>query len=165
MKTRELKAHELMDGYLYLVGKQVARYRILNSGFETLDGKRLGYLTRTQRARALCCHVTTPKKPFGFEEHNEYVRAILITPEIMEKNGFRYEHDYGQYYRSILGDYAKDKEPVVCMGWNSKGEMYSWDIADGKRGASYGKRWLGVHELQNLMKICELDELADNFVV
>lgn len=153
MKTRELKVHELMDGCLYLVGKQVARYRIINNGFETLDGKRLGYLTRTQRARALCCRVMTQKTPSGVEWHMEYVKAILITPEIMEKNGFE---KYAMYHT------LHEKQVRVEYYWyESRLEIQPYD----------GEPWIKlapihyVHELQNLMKICGLDELADKFVV
>lgn len=93
------------------------------------------------------------------------VHPIPLTAEILEKNGFRYEQMYGSFYRSILGDYAIDREPTISIGWNGRGEMCEWDISDGKRGASYGKHLLGVHELQHALRLCGLNDLADNFKI
>lgn len=93
------------------------------------------------------------------------VNPIPLTPEIMERNGYRYEPMYGPFYRSILGDYAIDREPTISIGWNGRGEMCEWDISDGKRGASYGRHLLGVHELQHALRLCGLNELADNFKI
>lgn len=157
--------YELIDGGLYKVGATVVRYCVTTNNFYRLDGKILGFLTQFQKTHEMGCRVGTPKEPLCYVWKNEHINGIPITPEILEKNGFRYEHNYGSYYRSILGDYAKEKEPTVCIGWNSKGEMCEWDIADGNRGASYGKRVISVHELQHLLRLCGPNELAENFKV
>lgn len=94
-----------------------------------------------------------------------YFDPIPLTPEILEKNGYRYEQMYGPFYRSILGDYAIDREPTISIGWNGRGEMCEWDISDGKGGASYGRHLLGVHELQHALRLCGLNDLAENFKI
>ena len=105
-----------------------------------------------------------PPSPWQKEENNmnkvTLMGRLVRDPELKETGNGK------SYVRFTLAiDYAKDKEPTISIGWNSKGEMCEWDIADGKRGASYGRHLLGVHELQHALRLCGLNELADNFKV
>lgn len=165
MKTRELKAHELMDGCLYLVGKQVVRYRVLNNGFETLDGKRLGTLTVSPRARALCCRVMTQKTPSGVVWHNEYVKPIPLTEEILENNGFTQIEDGIIIYDLPEGIWQNDN--ALCgIDYNDRGSFYTFSNDpedDGLINKVCGV--VDVHQLQHALRLCGIDELADNFVV
>ena len=73
---------------------------------------------------------------------------ILLTPEILEKNGFKYNdlpyaQEWEQYGLSIYGENPK----MINCGLN---------IA---MNVTY------VHQLQHALRLCGLDELADNFKI
>ncbi len=163
-----MKATELIDGGLYKVGADIVRFDAV-FGFYGLDGERYGYLTHFQRSKEIACRIGTKRKDIGYDWKNEHIKGIPLTSEILEKNGFRYEKDYGSYYRSTLGDYAKDKEPLVAIQWNSKGKVCQWEVVHKKginEGASaYGYNEIAVHELQKTLLVCGLEELAINFKI
>ena len=89
------------------------------------------------------------------------ISPIPLTPEILEKNGWERDIDKEWKYNNshIL--------PHYCYQWekrNVKIEMYA-----GLEGFTIsliiGRRFYAVHELQHALRLCGLDELADNFKV
>ena len=89
------------------------------------------------------------------------VRPIPLTAEILEKDGWERDIDKEWVYNNshIL--------PHYCYQWekrNVKIEMYS-----GLEGFTIsliiGRRFYAVHELQQVLRLYGLDELADNFKV
>ena len=89
------------------------------------------------------------------------ISPIPLTPEILEKNGWERDIDKEWEYNNshIL--------PHYCYQWekrNVKIEMYS-----GLEGFTIsliiGRRFYAVHELQHVLRLYGLDELADNFKV
>lgn len=111
------------------------------------------------------CVVVQPGDGYAYEIPATCLRPILLSKEILEKNGFEYEKDYGSFCRSRLGDIASDE--YVTIGWNSRGEMYNYEVATRKRVA-YGKEPIAVHELQQLLRFSKserLQELSEKFRV
>ena len=89
------------------------------------------------------------------------VKPIPLTAEILEKDGWERDIDKEWEYNNshIL--------PHYCYQWekrNVKIEMYS-----GLEGFTIsliiGRRFYAVHELQHVLRLYGLDELADNFKV
>lgn len=87
-----------------------------------------------------------------------YFKPILLTPEILEKNGFKsiYQNEKSAYkwkeyeeddnYQSII----IDLEVNVASGvWNEKSRM------------SYKGRILYVHELQQAMRLCKINKTIE----
>jgi len=108
----------------------------------------------------------------GSDVPESRVLPIPLTVEILEKNGFVYQKDYGSYYMSLWGDIASHQ--YVRVGWNFKGEVYQYEVAtslnrDGytkwNKKSAFGNASITVHELQHLLRICGLNDLADNFRV
>ena len=97
------------------------------------------------------------------------INPIPLTPKILEKNGLKYEKDYGAYYHSILGSHSKDNEPLICVQWNPQGEISQWEVSN-KSGiltgvVAYGYTAIAVHELQHILRMVGLNEMADNFII
>ena len=95
------------------------------------------------------------------------IRPIPITPEILEKNGF-YDRNSQWYYKIfLLNDcfdiaislvYREIEVSKVCgAGTDCEEEEYGSAIAFGND--------ICVHTLQHALRLCGLDELADNFKV
>ena len=89
------------------------------------------------------------------------VKPIPLTAEILEKDGWERDIDKEWKYNNshIL--------PHYCYQWekrNVKIEMYS-----GLKGFTIsliiGRRFYAVHELQHVLRLYGLDELADNFKI
>ena len=89
------------------------------------------------------------------------IRPIPLTPEILDKNGWERDIDKEWEYNNshIL--------PHYCYQWekqNVKIEMYA-----GLEGFTIsliiGRRFYAVHELQHVLRLYGLDELADNFKI
>ena len=74
---------------------------------------------------------------------------IPLTPEILEKNGWK-ETEYCYEYR----DY---KNTIQCCLPDMRGRINGIEIEHFK--CEY------VHQYQHLLRLCGLDELADNFKV
>ena len=95
------------------------------------------------------------------------IRSIPITPEILEKNGF-YDRNTQWYYKrfgsydcfdiSISLVYREIEVSKVCgAGTDCEEEEYGSSIVFGND--------ICVHTLQHALRLCGLDELADNFKV
>ena len=89
------------------------------------------------------------------------IEPIPLTAEILEKDGWERDIDKEWEYNNshIL--------PYYCYQWekqNVKIEMYA-----GLEGFTIsliiGRRFYAVHELQHVLRLYGLDELADNFKV
>ena len=89
------------------------------------------------------------------------VKPIPLTAEILEKDGWERDIDKEWEYNNshIL--------PHYCYQWekqNVKVEMYA-----GLEGFTIsliiGRRFYAVHELQHVLRLYGLDELADNFKI
>ena len=82
---------------------------------------------------------------------NDYLRDIQVnpiplTPEILEKNGWWYDSD-DMWQHEEVGFYIEK--------WNGRFQCY--DINDIKLDS--------VHQLQQTLRLCGLNELADNFKI
>ena len=95
------------------------------------------------------------------------IRPIPITPEILEKNGF-YDRNTQWYYKrfgsyvcfdiAISLVYREIEVLKVCgAGTDCEEEEYGSSIVFGND--------IYVHELQRALRLCGLNELADNFKV
>ena len=135
-----MKANELM------IGDWVGRVFDDNrSDYRQVDWIRTGEIgMRYQKVWAIGC-----------------IEPIPLTAEILEKNGWERDIDKEWEYNNshIL--------PHYCYQWekrNVKIEMYA-----GLEGFTIsliiGRRFYAVHELQHVLRLYGLDELADNFKV
>lgn len=89
---------------------------------------------------------------------------IPLTPEILEKNGFEmFKYDGWVHYYRIFGNSAI---PFVLHSMIG-GEMLSQevDIFSTSTDTNCGIEINYVHELQHALRLCGLNELADNFKV
>ena len=95
------------------------------------------------------------------------IRPIPITPEILEKNGF-YDRNTQWYYKrfgsyvcfdiAISLVYREIEVSKVCgAGTDCEEEEYGSSIVFGND--------ICVHTLQHALRLCGLNELADNFKV
>lgn len=95
------------------------------------------------------------------------IEGIPITPEILDKNGF-YDRNTQWYYKrfgsyvcfdiAISLVYREIEVSKVCgAGTDCEEVDYSSAIVFGND--------ICVHELQHALRLCGLDELADNFKV
>ena len=91
---------------------------------------------------------------YSFKELKyEEIEPIPLTPEILEKNGFVFLcQDYSAYYLNKLE--IRERE-LTAEG------LYEYDL-------EIGGVWVlihYVHELQHILRLCGLNELADNFKI
>lgn len=83
-------------------------------------------------------------------EDNEYKpQPIPLAPEILEKNGWK-ETEYWHEY--------KDGNTIIQYSLSN-----IWGIINGIEIEHFKCEY--VHQLQHLLRLCGLDELADNFKV
>ena len=88
-------------------------------------------------------------------EDNEYKpQPIPLTPEILEKNGFTkvnsQRYDYGYPFTDCYVKVNPKKNMIHVSGRNANSNLYSHSF---------------VHELQRALRLCGLDELANNFKI
>lgn len=87
---------------------------------------------------------------------------VPLTPEILEKNGFEmFKYDGWVHYYRIFGNGAIPFVLHSIIG----GEMLSQevDIFSTSTNTNCGIDVNYVHELQHALRLCGLNELADNF--
>ena len=81
-----------------------------------------------------------------------YCSPIPLTPEILEKNGFikvnSQSYDYGYPDTDCYVKVNPKKNMIHVNGRNANSNLYSHSF---------------VHELQRVLRLCGLDELAKNF--
>ena len=93
-------------------------------------------------------------EPWVFDDSVNLPVPILLTPEILEKNGFTkvnsQRYDYGYPDTDCYVKVNPKKNMIHVNGRNANSNLYSHSF---------------VHELQRALRLCGLDELADNFKV
>lgn len=105
--------------------------------------------------------------PWEFDDKDDQPKPIPITPEILVKNGF-YDGNAQWYYKRFWSNgcfdiaislvYREIEVSKVCgAGTDCEEEEYGSAIAFGND--------ICVHELQQALRLCKLNELADNFKV
>ena len=83
-------------------------------------------------------------------EDNEYkLQPIPLTPEILEKNGWK-ETEYWHEYQ--------DGNTIIQYGLSN-----IWGIINGIEIEHFKCEY--IHQYQHLLRLCGLNELADNFKV
>ena len=95
------------------------------------------------------------------------VKPIKLTPEILEKNGFKYKTtDWNVVYEGPhYGKYNLKKFHVLIGKENITLASYYFYIGHGDVDAHGFAQINYVHELQHALRLCGLNELADNFKV
>lgn len=90
-----------------------------------------------------------PVKVLQLSENGKYdwVKPIPLTHEILEKNGWKET----QYWH----EYQDNKNTIQCCLPELRGKINGIEIEYFK--CEY------VHQYQHLLRLCGLDELADNF--
>ena len=82
------------------------------------------------------------------------ISPIPLTPEILEKNGFikvnSQRYDYGYPDTDCYVKVNPKKNMIHVNGRNANSNLYSHSF---------------VHELQRALRLCGLNEIADNFKV
>ena len=84
--------------------------------------------------------------PWEFDDKDDQPQPIILTPEILEKNGWWYDGD-DMWQHEEVGFYIEK--------WNERFRCY--DINDIKLDT--------VHQLQQTLRLCGLNEMADNFKI
>ena len=92
--------------------------------------------------------------PWEFDDKDDQPEPIPLTPEILEKNGFikvnSQRYDYGYPDTDCYIKVNPKKNMIHMNGRNANSNLYSHSF---------------VHELQRALRLCGLNELADNFKV
>ena len=87
--------------------------------------------------------------PWEFDDKDDRPEPILITPEILEKNGWERN---GIFMEKRIDENTHLSWTDICGSVLSQGNYYMCDC-------KY------VHTLQHALKLCGLDELANNFKI
>ena len=92
--------------------------------------------------------------PWEFDDKDDQPEPIPLTPEILEKNGFikvnSQRYDYGYPDTDCYVKVNPKKNMIHMNGRNANSNLYSHSF---------------VHELQHALRLCGLNELADNFKI
>ena len=109
--------------------------------------------------------------PWEFNDKDDQPEGIPLTKEMLDANGFRYEKEYGPFYRSILGSYHYMPDYCVCVEYKetSKGRKICYIYCEkrkyGEESSATIRGELYVHTLQHALRLAGLSEIADNFKV
>lgn len=87
--------------------------------------------------------------PWEFDDKDDQPQPIPITPEVLEKNGWKET----QYWH----EYQDGKSVIQCCLPDMRGRINGIEIEHFK--CEY------IHQYQHLLRLCGLDELADNFKI
>ena len=88
------------------------------------------------------------------------IEPIQLTPEILEKNGLEKTLIDEEYcYSLVTMDY------VIVIRTNRDGYWKYDSVREIGRGVVIQRKFDYVHELQHALRLCGLDNLADNFKV
>ena len=110
--------------------------------------------------------------PWEFNDKDDQPEGIPLTKEMLDANGFRYEEDNGQFYRSILGSHYYMSEYCVCVECretSKESKICYIECAknndDRREKIVCVMEALFVHTLQHALRLVGLSEIADNFKV
>ena len=102
-----------------------------------------------------------PVKVLQLSENRKYdwVKPIPLTPEILEKNGFGFVKS--SYRHSVWNGYwiYEDLELGTCCLDRKNNWPCFFNTDDMNIKCEY------VHQLQHVLRICKLGDLADNFKI
>lgn len=101
--------------------------------------------------------IINPAQKRTYNEHMEEINPIPITSDILEANGWLYTRGWQNHGRMyIVGNRFK----INLIN----GAFFIWHGCDGycQKTELYCKY---VHELQHALRLCGLNDLADNFVI
>ena len=87
----------------------------------------------------------------------EYIEPILLTPEMLELNGIKKRGD--EY---MIFGWEGEKQWYVSLE-DFKPQYDFWFITSSDRSLNVRGQIRYVHELQHSLRLCGLNELADNF--
>ena len=137
-----MKANELMIGDWVIFGDEPLKVQhIYNNGYNDIVAE----------------IVEDGTNEYGvYEEIKDvpvvYCSPIPLTPEILEKNGFikvnSQRYDYGCPDTDCYVKVNPKKNMIHVSGRNANSNLYSHSF---------------VHELQQALRLCGLNEIADNF--
>ena len=114
--------------------------------------------------------------PWEFDDKDDQPRPIVLTPEILEKNGWYYgltsdEEDAEQclggchYNRHWCYDEGAGSISLIFPNDTDGGELIIDDQSFNRHLNLVFCDTLHVHELQRELRLCGLNELADNFKI
>lgn len=110
--------------------------------------------------------------PWEFDDKDDWPYGIEITKEFLDNNGFRFERDYGQFCRLMLGDYSFKSEFCVNVEWlHTNGDYKIVCVDCVKRsdrkgsGATLMNGPFYIHDLQHALRLIGLGEIADNLEI
>ena len=98
---------------------------------------------------SICAYASTGNILWMFENNKYKPQPIPITPEMLEKNGWKET----QYWL----EYQDGKNTIQCCLPDMRGRINGIEIEHFK--CEY------VHQYQHLLRLCGLNELADDFKV
>lgn len=108
--------------------------------------------------------------PWEFDDKDDRPQGIEITKEILDNNGFRFEQDYGQFWRSMLGDYYFKSEFCVNVEWLHDRGDYKIAFVECVKRAGRKENVLTlkegpfyIHDLQHALRLVGLDDIENNF--
>ena len=105
----------------------------------------------------------------GEDRHHseDKIEGIPITPEILEKNGF-YDLNTQWYYKRFLSNDCFDIHISLVYREIEVSKLYGvgtdCENVENDSAIVFGND-ICVHTLQHALRLCGLDELADNFKV
>lgn len=113
--------------------------------------------------------------PWEYDDKDEQPQPIPLTPEILEKNEWKSDNNISECLGIEVFASEKNK---CCVEFDGEDE-YSFNTYERWEDTDYygapmdwGYRYITsiyhlryVHELQHALRLCGLDELADNFKV
>ena len=103
--------------------------------------------------------------PWEFDDKDDQPEPIPITLEILEKNGFVQDDEYtdaiadGCFYRFLIWHYYANE---VIISYDASEEL----VISNNLGYPCSEITLyrpKIHEMQHALRLCGLNELADNF--
>lgn len=150
-----MKANELMTGCLYRVKEDVCLPKgtiVIIRGIDA-DNR---FPERHLIGSATCLPVNS-EDGFTYGVWTEYLEPIPISPEILEKNGFKRDNRYNYIY--------KDNYCEVCVSIVPKIKIDNIDLEDSPinvsiKGALFDINMImsAIHELQQALRLCRIEK-------
>ena len=110
--------------------------------------------------------------PWEFVDKDDKPQPILLTPEILEKNGWTHHATYGNSEDETLEEiYMLYQNSFEVVFYNKEAILIRHFVSDEDDGydklliepCDNGCKPMYVHTLQHALRLYGLDELADNF--